>query len=132
MMADAKRECFHACCLAAGGVVYAFFALRCGASLLFLPAAWIYLALAVWLPGHAAARLLDGEHAGPALSLALGLSSYSAVCVACSLCTSGVPALLWLAFSLVFALLVYRQVPRAPATPLPRLFAPAVAALLIV
>ena len=31
-----KKELPGACCLAAGGVVYAFFAVRCGASLLSL------------------------------------------------------------------------------------------------
>lgn len=100
----AKREFRDSCCLAAGGVVYAFFAVRCGASLPFLLWAFLFLWLALWLPGRTAAVLLAGETAGPGLTFTLGIAVFSLITVLCSLCGSGLPFTLWLCVTLPFTL----------------------------
>ncbi len=100
----AKKELRSACCLAAGGVVYAFFAVRCGASLPFLLWAFLFLWLTMWLPGRTAAVLLAGSEAGAGLAFTLGLALFSLVTVLCSLRGSGLPFWVWLCGSLPFTL----------------------------
>lgn len=128
MAASAKKDRASALCLAAGVVLYAFFAARGGASLPFLALAALFCWLAVWLPGRALASLLAGEEAGPALALTLGLTLFSLCAAAAS--ASGLRWLVWLPAA---GLVPYRLSPAgrgACAAPLPRLPGPALTVLL--
>lgn len=124
-----KKELPGACCLAAGGVVYAFFAVRCGASLLSLVAAFGALWLCVLLPGQVLAGILRRD-AGVSLTLTLGFSAYSLCCVLSSVCGSGVPLAVLAAAGITGALWLKKRGSLPPIAG-PRLPAPAVTALLV-